>query len=232
VHGVHDLGAGVLLADFADLGGEAFQLVGVSGVVIHHVADQRQQLILGRGGMAVIMAVVMVVMLVIMVMVMMVIMMMVVIVVMVVVIMMVVMLMVVVMLMSMGVGMLVLMLVVVGMAVVMIVVRAVGMGMSVGVFVDVGRGMRVMLVLVMFVFVMHGEASLILCKEPAQVRPDESHIYSIRPDGAAQARSGDVLWRKSEESLPDWLGFHACGRSFSASAISRSSLREETPSFP
>lgn len=159
VHGVHDLCTGVLFADFADLGGKTFQLVSVRRVVIHHIADQRQQLILGGGVMAVAMIVVMMMAVVMIVM-------MVLVAVVMVVIMLMMMLVIMGMLMGMGVGMLMFMLMVVGVAVRMvvrmIVIRTVGMGMGMGVLMNVGMRM-----IVMFVLVMHGESSLIIRKGKA-----------------------------------------------------------------
>ena len=132
-HGVHDLGAGVLLADFADLGSEVLQFLGMGGIVIHHVFDQGKQLVLGLSIMGMAVAVIMMVMMAVIV----------------------AMRVLMIMLMGMSVGMLMIVLVVVIMAVGMvmgvIVVCAVGMGMGVGVFMYVR-----MVMIVMFVFVMHG----------------------------------------------------------------------------
>lgn len=172
MYGVHDLRAGVLFADFADLCGKTFQLMGVGGVVIHHIADQSQQFVLGSSGMAVLvmvmMSMIMAVAMVVTVMVMLVI---------------VGMLMIVDVFMGMSVGMLMFMLVVMGVAMGMIMICAVRMGMGMSVFVNVGRGMRMM-----FVLVMHGIASLILhkggmCDHSVKVTPIVSNENTLRKPG-------------------------------------------------
>lgn len=121
-YGIHDFGAGVLFTDLANFFGQAFQFVGMGGIVVQHVADQRQKFILGRDivavGMYMIVAVAMLMG----------------------------MFMVMNVLMGMGVGMFMLMVVV--MAVTVIVVCAVGMGMNVGMLVYVRAGMGMIVVTV------------------------------------------------------------------------------------
>lgn len=120
--GIHDFGTGVLFTDLANFFGQAFQFVGMGGIVVQHVADQRQKFILGRDivavGMHMIVAVAMLMGV----------------------------FMVMNVLMGMGVGMFMLMVVV--MAVTVIVVCAVGMGMNVGMLMYVRAGMGMIVVTV------------------------------------------------------------------------------------
>lgn len=124
-YGIHDFGAGVLFTDLANFFGQAFQFVGMGGIMVQHVADQRQQFVLGRDivavGMHMIVAVAMLMR----------------------------MFMVMNVLVGMGVGMFMLMVVVMAVTVIVIVVCAVRMGMNVGMLMYVRAGMGMIVVTVM-----------------------------------------------------------------------------------